>query len=60
MGENQDKERAMQWWRSLSYNEQDALIRQYVADSGYYYSLARAGKLSEIKILGMMKKEGAF
>lgn len=58
MEENQDLNKAVKWWRSLSYNEQDALIRKYIAESGFYFRLAQAGKISNIQLLDMMTKEG--
>lgn len=49
---------AMKWWRSLSYNEQDALLEKYITDGEYYITLAKAGRISAMKILEIQEKEG--
>ena len=53
--EDDNRSKAMKWWRSLSYNEQDAIVNKH---GEYVKLLHKYNNLSSFKIAEIMEKEG--
>jgi len=54
--EDEKAKNAITWWRSLSYNEQDAIAKK---NGDYYVVLHRYNNLGVKPLLEMMEKEGS-